>query len=538
MNNEFRMNSSNKSRFDRGEVRSSLRQLADRTIVQIVLIVLLTTLAYVNIFKNTLVIDDQYFIQEWQVTRSWSNAGQMILGANPDSQQGVYRPIRSLLYLVYYQVWGTNPIGYHLHSLAIHLASTVLVFFILRHLSTLSHLRDLGFPGALLFGLHPIHTESITYIAASMEMTGVVFMLGSFWLYMLSSPRTLASLSRSGRGSSEEKAWIPGPFQGKQARNDKGMILFFFSVLFALLAFFTYEMTLTLPLLLLLYELTLGQSVTEPCPRGPLWQVVSTLQNAMKNIWPYFVAAGVFLAIRFSLGVGLSRGDYLAYSFYHTQLVMTQMWVKYIAMLFFPVTLSHNHTILPGFEAFMTPYSDLNVILRQSILDPQILFSIGVIGGVGWIGWKLRKKMPLISFAIGWFFIALLPVAYFFPQGTAFSEKYLYIASFGFVFFVGWILGKFGKIGVIGVILISLLYGLQTYMRNQNWQSPRVLWEYEARTHPQSELVWYTLGVIYGKNGETDRAISAYQTALSLKPQMKEAELNLNNLLKLQKHTP
>jgi hypothetical protein len=164
-----------------------------------------------NIFGNGFVIDDQYFIVEKM--------------ADPVSQQGVFRPVRSLLYTVYFQIFGTNnPAGYHLHSLLVHLVATGLVyliilnfkFLILNQGSKSKFLNHFAFTAALLFGLHPVHTEAITYMAASMEMTGIVFMLFAFYLYL----------------------------------KNKNVL----SYLFAMLAFFTYEMTLTLPLLLLLYE--------------------------------------------------------------------------------------------------------------------------------------------------------------------------------------------------------------------------------------------------------------------------------------------
>ena len=365
--------------------------------MQILIILVFTFIAYTNIFRNNFVIDDQYFIKEWPLTRSWNTVGQLLAGANPESQPGVYRPIRSLLYVLYYQAWGTNPIGYHIHSLMVQLISVILVYRICRKL-----LPKAAFTAGLLFGLHPIHTESITYIAASMEITGAVFFLASFYTYLLN------------------KRILP--------------------VIFAFLAFFTYEMTLTLPLLLLMYEFTLGNKY---------W----------KRIIPIGIMAGLYLFVRIGVAhVGIARGEYLAYSFYHTQLTMTQMWVKYFWMLVWPVNLSHNQTIVPGFEAFMTPYSDQRVILSQSIFDPMILGAIGILTAIGVLGIKLKNTYPIISFCIGWIFISLLPVAYFFPQGTAFAEKYLYIASVGFVLLLGWGLERLGRWGMIGVIILSLFY--------------------------------------------------------------------------------
>ena len=452
---------------------------------QLVLIIIIVLTAYSNIFDNQLIIDDQYFIQEWPLTRSWSNVGQLLAGANPESQPGVYRPIRSLLYLIYYQLWGANPTGYHLHSLLVHLASTMLVYGVIREIRVIGEKRKkIAFVAALLFGLHPIHTESITYIAASMEMTGVVFFLAAFYTYL-----------------KNKRVW---------------------TVFFALLAFFTYEMTLTLSLLLGLYELTLGK-------------------KDWKRIWPVAVAAVSYLLVRIGiLGISPARGDYLAYSFYHTQLTMTKMWIKYLWLLIWPVTLSHNQTIVPGFEAFMTPYSDQAAILRQSILDPEILLSITIIIIIIFIIFIARKNHPLISFAIGWFFISLLPVAYFLPQGTAFAEKYLYIASFGWVLVLAWVFYKIYnnynhyKYYIALVILtVALLYGVRTALRNSNWQSPKTLWEYEAAIHPQSELAYYNLGIIYaGKKFGKTKAAAAYQKALQLKPEFWQAENNLKNLLR------
>ncbi len=484
---------------------------------QISIILLATTIAYINIFGNGFVIDDRYFIEEWSLTRSWANVGQLLAGAHPESQPGVYRPIRSLLYLVYYQLWGTNPTGYHLHSLLVHLLATTLVFGVIREIGGMGGIREkknnIAAVAALLFGLHPIHTESITYIAASMEMTGAVFFLASFWLYLV------APSLRGARQSADDAAipfGIATPF---------GLAMTT-SMVFSLLAYFTYEMTLTLPLLLMLYEKTLGK--------------LGKLGELGRKLWPYFAGAALFFLVRFGAGVGLGRGEYLAYSFFHTQLTMAKMWVKYLLLLLWPVTLSHNHTVVPGFEAFMTPYSDQAAILGQSILDPEILLSITIITIIIVIAVIFRKKQPTVAFSLGWFFISMLPVAYFFPQGTAIAEKYLYIASFGFVLVLSWAFynvysryNRYKHYIFLIVVMAAILYGVRTVVRNQDWSSPRSLWEYEARIHPTSELAFYNLGIIYGEAGEKEKATAAYTKAIALEPRFWEARHNLKNLQKL-----
>ena len=515
---------------------------------QVAIILLVTTVAYLPIFTNGFVIDDHVFVQHQSdgagfVGGYHPTIVEAFRGAVPPGHEGVYRPIRGVIYTLYFNLFGTNPFFYHLHSLLVHLAATVLVYLIvsviarsrdpslsLRAAAKQSHNDSSGqapqshtnvgslrrpnglamtaFIAALLFGLHPVHTESITYIASSMDMTGVVFMLGAFWLYV------------------------------RSLRHPNGLAMTI-SVILALLGFFTYEMTITLPLLLVLYEWIFRVSSVIPVYTGIQrkkdW--IPAFAGMTQRVWPYFAGAAGFFVVRFALGVGLGRGEYLAYSFFHTQLTMIKMWVKYLGLLVWPVTLSHNHTVVQGFEAFMTPYSDQAAILSQTILDPEILLSIGVIGAIGVIGWKMRKKHPLVSFCVGWFFISMLPVAYIFPQGTAIAEKYLYIASVGWVMAFSYIfvklvqldkLDKWVAIGVIGVV--ALLYGVRTVARNHDWRSPRTLWEYEARIHPESELAYYNLGIIYGEAGEREKAVAAYTKALQLEPRFSEARHNLERI--------
>src|SRR3989338_1952338 len=225
---------------------------------QLIIVILLTTLAYANIFGNEFVIDDRTFIVDWQAKNSFDMVS-FFKGEVPAGHEGVYRPLRSVFYAFYYSIFGQSPLGYHLHSMVVHLASTVLVYFIVKEIfargpviasskfppegragkvqssklsngegffqksnGQLSIVMFVPFVAALLFGLHPVHTETIAYISSAMEATGIVFALLSFYLYLL------------------------------------GKKYYWWSVAAAVTAFFTHEITLVLPILVLLYELTIG----------------------------------------------------------------------------------------------------------------------------------------------------------------------------------------------------------------------------------------------------------------------------------------
>lgn len=468
-----------------------MNQVIQNNKLQLLVIFLATFIVFSNIFQNEFLLDDETFIKNWETSQNFEIT-KLLTGNLPEVHKGVYRPIRSLLYSIYYQIWQDNDFGYHLHSLFVHLVSTILVFLIIARI-----LKDsfVGFIAGVLFGLHPIHTEAITYIAASMEITGATFFFASFYFYL--------------KGKNKSSFYL-------------------LSILFAGLAFFTYEMTLTLPVLIILYEFLLGKREL-------------SREKRIKNYIPYFILAVFYFLVRFTIGVGISRGDYLGYSFYHTQLAMMKVWVKYIWLLINPTQISYIHNIEESFESFMTHHSRLQSILSQSIFDLDIMASILILLGLVFTVVKFWKKQPVLSFAILWFFISLVPVAYIFPQGIALAEKYLYIASFGFVLLLGyffirlqdWLPAKKPlrtELLLLTFVLIALIYGYLTYQRNQDWHDPITFWSKVVKQHPKSALGYYTLGVFYTQNGRIDQAERAYKKTIKLDPLFYEAYHNLANI--------
>ncbi|OGE30355.1 hypothetical protein A2631_01105 [Candidatus Daviesbacteria bacterium RIFCSPHIGHO2_01_FULL_44_29] len=458
---------------------------------QLLLVAILTVLGYINILPNQLVLDDTSFITDWEQIRSFKNLPDLLTGNVPQIHQGIYRPIRSVLYLIYYSLWGTNPFGYHLHSLAVHLVSTLLVYLIVKKLVEAGKITNsslIPFLTALLFGLHPIHTESITYIAASMEMTGVVFMLASFYFY-------------------------------QKARN------FIACAIFAVLAFFTYEMTVTLPLLIALYEFFILQTP------------VKKLLRRGKRILGIFGLVASFFVIRiWILNIPLARGEYLGYSFYATQLVMMKVYVMYITKLLFPVNLSYIQDLAPGFESFTTHYSNLQAIRNLNPFQIDILVSILIVFGLLFLAIKFRQRFRLFAFCVFWFFTSLLPVSYLFPQGIAISEKYTYIGSIGFCLLLAYLISRIdGKryqfLGVTITTLLMIFYSYLTVSRNLDWKDPITFWEKVARQHPQSSLAPYNLGIFYYHNQNFDQSIKNYQKAIDNEPRFWEARFNLANIL-------
>lgn len=494
-------------------------KLLSQTKIQLLIIVVCTFLAYSNIFGNGFMIDDKTFIVDWPLVKKVEFLPNLLSGEVPEIHKGVYRPIRSTLYLIYQQVWGENPVGYHLHSIIVHLLATILVYFLILELIKK---RWVAFLGSLMFGLHPVHTESITYISASMEMTGVVFFLGSLLLYLKLAIKA-GDMSRGAPCGGPSLVSEVGNAWGWRVAGPAKLKFYFASLLFAFLAFFTYEMTLTLPLLIVFYDFCFKRL---------------TLKNwleRLKTYLPYFLLAASFLIIRvFVLQIPFSRGDYLGFSFYHTMLTMSKVMMMYLGLLIFPNTVSYIHDLAPGFESFMTYHSNVPAILAQSPFDLDIFASILVLCGLIFIAFKYFKKIPLITFAIGWFFIALLPVDYFFPQGIAIADKYLYIPSISFflllAYFIVWLSKKFIWAAISAAILLLITYLFLTFTQNQVWHDPISFWTKLTVQHPQSALSFYTLGASQADIGDLGGAKESYLKTIDLDPRFWEARFNLANI--------
>lgn len=459
----------------------------------IALIIILSLAPYINIFKNEFVWDDPKFIT-WAGAKDFSDSYNFFKGEVPEGHGGVYRPLRSIFYVISYKLWKLNQVGYHFQSILIHLTSTVLIYFIAVNITNNS---VIGLMSGILFGLHPVHTETITSITSSFDVIGVIFFFISFYLYIKAS-------------SSENRFYSR----------------YIISIVFALMAFFTYEFALTLPLLIILYDLCFKKIKKD------------NIIEKIEVYSPYFAIALLNLFIRFFTLNIIERGNYLANSFYLTMLTMTKALLKYILLIIFPINLNVNHNISE--EILSLAYVDINekAIISQSIFDLHILFSIAVIAVLFTIAIKSFNKYPIVSFSIGWFFIGLMPVSNIIPQGSILSEKYLYISSFSFCLLFSYSFYhiynivtnkvKYVKVGLIlFFIFITMMYSILTFSRNKDWKDELSLWSKTAEQSPKSALAHNNLGLAYQKHGRVEFAIDAYQKAIALNPKYAEAYNNL-----------
>jgi protein O-mannosyl-transferase len=365
----------------------SISQLFDRffasrrfNLIAFYLIAGLILLAYSNTFTADFHFDDNPAIVENQALKraTWENFISMFSGT---------RPVVNLSLFFNYQLSGLNPVGWHIFNISLHIANTFFVYLLILatlNLPTLSgrygdRARRMALFGALLFGLHPVQTESVTYIISRTELLASFFYLATFLLFL------------------------------KGARTGK-LVYYIVCMFTSLLAMKSKEWAVTLPATLLLYDLLF----ISDCKWEPL-----------KSRWGvYLLVALPWLSIAYTLatvplaGAGfgitgernITPATYLLTSF-------NVLWT-YIKLLILPI----NQNLDYGYPVAKTLFG-----------FPTLLALLGHILMVCAACWMFfKKRWTLVPFGIAWFYITLSPTQSFVPILDVIFEHRLYLPSIGF----------------------------------------------------------------------------------------------------------
>jgi Tfp pilus assembly protein PilF len=458
-----------------------------------IIIVVLTTLAYLNIFSNSFAWDDKDTILNWQATRTFTSIPSMLAGAVPPGHPGNYRPVRNILYIVSYKLWGENPWGYHLQTLLLTVGIALLVYGI----------TDLLIPNslvplvtALLFGLHPMHVEALTWITSSMDMFGMLFGFAGVYQYLY--------------------------FR----RHPKKWLNYVYAFIFTALALFSNEIDLSIPILLFLIAYLF------PKPKqSRLWWM---------HLVPFFgLIIGNFYIRAVILHIG-SRFSYLGNSITRSFLVMMRATWVYITTLIYPTNLTINHSLGKGLSSWGVELIELGSMGQRAVAalrfsDPIVITSIVCIVLSLGFAFFIRRKHPLIAFAIFWSFVAILPAANIIPTEAMMTERYAFLSSFGFCLLLAMGIDKIGNLSSLSkpknqiawavVAIILIFYMQQTMLRNSQWKNNEILWQSTTQSTPDALLPHLYLAEQYVAKGDIEKALEQYLTARELSPKQSDIDL-------------
>jgi Flp pilus assembly protein TadD len=399
-----------------------------------------------------------------------------------------WHPITWLSHLIDCQLFKLRPWGHHLTSVILHVVNTILLFVFLRK-ATGTFGRS--FVVAALFGVHPLHVESVAWIAERKDVLSTTFwMLG-----MLSYGKWAAQVKSTGQGSSLHYALT--------------IIIFAFGLM-------SKPMVITFPLALLLLDYwPLERFDTEHTGARRFLRLVF-------EKWPLFLlsvaSAGVTYLVQLQ-GGAMEAKNYFPLVVRFTNIPIS--YCRYLGKIFYPVNLSPYY-IHPR----IWPVAE--VVLATLFLAVLSLIAL-----------RLRRRMPYLFFGWAWFVVILLPVIGIVQVGTqSIADRYTYVPSIGIFIAACWSLPKLlpeSRMAhlILGSATIVVLIILAHLTRAQiaYWKDTETLFRHALVLEPDNNLAHLNLGVGLAKQGRTAEAMREVREALRLNGDIAEAYLTLGLLL-------
>lgn len=458
----------------------------------ILLLLAVVAAVYANAFRNEFLFDDIETIVELQTPGGSGPFGPLLTLL---SGRGAYRPIRTASYALDYAVSGLEPWGYHLVNVTLHAGSTILVFLIA---GGLFERRLAALLAALLFAVHPIQTDAVTYLSGRRDVLSGLFVLAGFYAFL-------------------------------RYRGTGRTALLALAVLLYPLAFLSKESGIVPPLLWVAYDVyrrLQDRHLQGGAPAG-LRAIGTGARAALREGCRLYLSLGVlaggFAAYVLLFARGTWQRSYHGGSLGMTALTMSRVILHYISLLVFPVTLNADYS----YNAFP---------VTTSWADPKALAALAVLAGLAY-GWLiLVARRPVAAFGGAWFALALLPVSQIVPHHEMMAEHYLYIPSVGFCLLIVGLLDpvladrRSVRVAYGAAACVLALLALRTVMRNTDWRDELTLWRTTVQTAPQSARARNNLGAAYLRRGEPTLAQAELEAAIRIKPEFSVAQGNLGKL--------
>jgi protein O-mannosyl-transferase len=463
-------------------------RLERRTVLLVAALLACAILPYLSILFNSFVYVDDLQIVQNPYVRSFQYLKE-IFTANVWSFQGptltnYYRPMMTLGYLIDYKIFGLRPYGFHLVSLLLHALVVGLVFALTKRLTGD---RGWAFVSGAFFALHPIHTESVAWIAGVTDLELTFFYLITFGFF-------LALARPGGRSSPRLLAGMAATF---------------------ILALLSKEQAMTLPALATVYEHFYRDDRSE-----------TSASQKLARYGVLWLIGAAYLLLRVHLLGGLAPVEGFS-QITPLQTVLSAMALagQYVWKLVWPVRLCAYYIFHPSTSPF-----DLHALAGLAVL----LALAAVIS----VCWRNRERnVRFASFAILWFLATLAPVldAHWVGENV-FTERYLYLPSVGVAWLVGLGAAKlWSRAGarparrralVLAGVTVGMLYAARIVIRDRDWNNDIVFYTRTLEFAPDPHL-FLNLGVALANRGRIDEAMAQYSEALRLKPDFPKAHVNL-----------
>ncbi|MFH1995536.1 MAG: tetratricopeptide repeat protein [Candidatus Omnitrophota bacterium] len=416
--------------------------------------------------------DDPGYVTENDVVRSIS--AENVRKAFSQAFVSCYCPLAILTYMAEYRFFDYSPLAYHATNYVLHLLITALVFYLIFLISGKAYT---AFITALLFGIHPLHVESVAWISQRKDLLCALFYVLGLILYD-------GYLKKGGRAR---------------------YALLIASVSFALLS---KPMAVTMPVAFLLLDYYEGRKMS-----GKL----------VAEKIPFFVLAIVFGVVNMRFQTADGATGLVADAGVKTYFISKSI-PFYISKMIAPVRLSA-----------MYPYH--NVTPEHLVKIP--FYVAAMLFGTALVVWS-RKFSKDVVFGSLFFLIAVLPVLKIIPAGDVFAaDRYMYLPSIGAFFIAATFCERAlsARSRIMKPLIIAVLvfaagtYSITSFRRCGIWKNSETLFSDVIRKYPNIPLAQNNLGTFYAERGEYERSIRYFRKALSIEPTFSMAKENIEKAL-------
>ncbi|MBN3038161.1 MAG: tetratricopeptide repeat protein [Candidatus Omnitrophica bacterium] len=432
----------------------------------LILIVILGFAVYGNSLGGKFIWDDEFLVQENIFIKDLSHIGKFFdrgIGAGAGEKYGFYRPLQMVTYMIDYAFWKLDVKGYHIGSIIYHILAALSLFWLV-HILFDDWLISLS--TALLFVVHPVHTEAVTYISGRSDSLTLLFMLLCLVFYL----KTLTS---------------------------GNIVSYLLALLAYVLALLSRESALILPLFILLYHYCFGKRFN------------------LLSFMPIAGIAFIYLVVRFTFLKELQT--YLT----HTSTLWQRLpgffiaIVNYIRLLFLPLGLHMEYSNR------LFPLANTKAIIGIFILGGLLVYAYKkrqsnslVSFGLFWFFLGLvpvSGLYPINAYmAEHWLYLPSIGIFLIVAKGLSVLRE------------------KKGRVlSTIPFVVLLVFYSSLTIRQNTYWNEPISFYQRTLKYAPYSEKAHYNLGNEYKANEDYQKAIALYKKTIEIDPEYIKAYNNL-----------
>ncbi|HEX7511015.1 MAG TPA: tetratricopeptide repeat protein [Chitinivibrionales bacterium] len=449
-------------------------------------LVVVTVAVYSNMLRN----DFAYYDDEFYVTAnthiqkglSWTGVKWAFTAIGYSDN---WHPLTWISHMADIQLFGLNPAGHHFTSLVLHILATLLLF------GFFVYSTGLLWPSALvaaLFALHPLHVESVAWVAERKDVLSAVFWFATLWSYA---------------------------YYARHPTLKKYVLVF----ILCALGLMAKPMLVTLPVILLLLDFwplkrvslsarSIGRLAAEKLPLMML-----TIASSIVTVVAQRQALGSLLQYTLLIRISNAIMSYCVYLF---------------------------QAFLPSQLSVMYPFPLPRLLPTILCLSALIAVTAAVIG--------LGKKKKYLITGWLWYVVSLVPVIGIMQVGSqAHADRYTYIPLVGIFVMVAWglyaitgAMTRFKRKAAVAVLsVVVLCMALKTREQIGYWKNGITLFTHSFKVAKArlNENAYYNFGNLLMQAGRSDEAISYYQGALEINPNHVKSHINLGILLADRGHT-